>query len=354
MKRAIFVLIFSLCVQSLLLGDAPAPMMLQDESQELIVYNRILAKVNGKTISVIDVMKRMDLFLQHHYPHLVSSKVARFQYYNSQWRETLAQIIDQELMLADSERLEIKVSEAEIREEMLTRFGPNIIQTLDNMNLTHEEARKMIVDEMIVQRMMWYRVNAKALNTVNPRDIKTAYHKHCEKNPALEEWRYQVLSVRAADKALSEALAHKAFDILQQKHLEFATLPQELNTQMEATSEGMNVALSPELQADEKSISASHKEALKSLTPGAISPPIAQVNRIDNTVVYRIFHLIEHTKKTLPSFESMADKLKDELLQEAFDKGNAHYIARLRQRLGYDEKHMLETLPPDFQPFNLR
>ena len=74
----------------------PHPAVSFEGNESLIVYNRILAKVNGKTLSVIDVMRKMDLFLQRNYPHLVDSKVARFQFYSSQWRETLAQMIDQE------------------------------------------------------------------------------------------------------------------------------------------------------------------------------------------------------------------------------------------------------------------
>ena len=35
-------------------------------------------------------------------------------------------------------------------------------------------------------------------------------------------------------------------------------------------------------------------------------------------------------------------------------KENSTYITKLRERLGYDEKHMLESLPDDFQPFALK
>jgi hypothetical protein len=50
----------------------------------------------------------------------------------------------------------------------------------------------------------------------------------------------------------------------------------------------------------------------------------------------------------------MADRLKEDLLQQAAGKENSLYIVKLRDRLGYDEKRMMETLPPDFQPFVLK
>ena len=91
-------------------------------SQHLVVNNRILAKVNDKTISVLDVMKKMDVFLTRYYPHLSDSTTARYQYFSSQWKDVLSQMIDNELMLADAEKLELKVTDAEVRETIIERL----------------------------------------------------------------------------------------------------------------------------------------------------------------------------------------------------------------------------------------
>lgn len=339
---------------SLNADPSPSSLLAPAEPQELIVYNRILAKVNGKTISVIDVMKKMDLFLQRYYPQYASSKSGRYQYYSTQWKETLAQMIDQELMMADAEHLELKVSDAEVREEMLDRFGPAIIATLDQMGMTYEEARKMIYAEMVVQRIMWYRVNSKALNSVNPQEIKDAYKKYCEKNPSLEEWKYQVLSLRSANQKASEALAQKAADLIHSAaQTDIAAVSEQIKTD-ESEDNPVSVTLSPEIKADEKSIALAHKEVLKTLKPGSYSAPIAQVSRVDQSTVYRIFYLKEYAKKETPPFEKLSEQLKDELLQQAASKENLQYICKLRERLSYDDKHMMEALPADFQPFALR
>jgi hypothetical protein len=335
------------CCLSSLASDENTPSIPEhEEPQELIVYNRILAKVNEKTISVIDVMKKMDLFLQKYYSHLADSKLARYQFYSSQWKEYLTQMIDQELMIADAEKLEVKVTDAEVREEILTRFGTNIMAVLDKLGFTYDEARKMIHDEILVQRMIWFRVNSKALTRVNSFDVKEAYRQFCEKNPELEEWQYQVLSIRSANKNASGALAVRAFELLQSK-LELNAVADQLKT----PEETIFVTLSPEMQLDEKNVSDAHKEVLKTLSENSFSQPIAQISRADQSVVYRIFYLKKHSKKVLPPFEKMADQLREELLQEAAYRENTHYIAKLRDRLGFDEKYMTETLPKDFQPF---
>ena len=163
MKTYIFTLASICCLAPLASDEVAPPTLEHEDTQELVIYNRILAKVNDKTISVIDVMKKMDLFLQKYYPHLVDSKLARYQFYSAQWRDHLTQMIDQELMLADAAKIELKVADAEVREEIMNRFGPNIMTILDQLGLTYDEARKMIYDEMIMQRMIWFRVNSKAL-----------------------------------------------------------------------------------------------------------------------------------------------------------------------------------------------
>ena len=344
-------LAFLLCVSPLLAEESPPPVFEHEEPHEIVVYNRILAKVNDKTISVIDVMKKMDLFLQKYYPQFIGSKMARFQFYSSQWREYLTQMIDQELMLVDAEKLEVKATDAEVREEMLTRFGPNIMPILDELGLTYDEARQMIQEEMLVQRMIWFRVHSKALTKVKSVDIKEAYKQFCEKNPELEEWLYQVLSIRSPDREASGAIAARAFELLQSK-LDIAAVCDEIKPTTE--EETLSVSLSPEMRADEKSVSSLHKEVLKTLSENAFSNPIAQVSRADNSTVYRIFYLKKHSKKVLPPFTKMAEQIKDQLLQEAAFKENTHYLTKLRDRLGYDEKHMIETLPKDFQPFAIR
>ncbi len=350
MKRLLLISLLSLLTCPFLQGEPKPAFAAQGEPDDLIVHNRILAKVNGKTISVIDLMRKMDLFLQRNYPHLVSSKLARYQYYSSQWRQTLTLMIDQELMLADAAHMQVKITDSDVREEVLSRFGPNVMATLDNLGITYDEARTMTHDEMLVQRIMWYRVQAKAFSNVNPQEIKEAYRKYCAKNPPREQWRYQVLSIRSTQREQSEMLAKRAFDLLRDKRMEMAALPPHLKSEDEKTT----VTLSPELEADEKNLSDSHKVVLKDLKPGSFSTPVSQVSRADQSIVYRIFYLKDYSIQKTPPFEKMAEDLREELLQEAFARENAQYITKLRERLGFDEKHMLETLPPDFQPFAVR
>ena len=90
MKR-LLALLLSL---SPLVVHANLPYPMTEESEELIVNNRILANVHGKAFSVLDVMKQMDVFLKRHYPQYLASKPARCQYYMENWKNTLNEMIN--------------------------------------------------------------------------------------------------------------------------------------------------------------------------------------------------------------------------------------------------------------------
>ncbi len=323
------------------------------QQQQLIVNNRILTKVNEQTISVLDVMKKMDVFLNRYYPEYANSINARHQYFTSQWRATLTQMIDNELMLADAEKLELKVTDAEVREAILERFGPNIMISLDKLQLSYEEARKMVHTDIIAEKMTWYRINSKAVQSVNPQDIKQAYKSYLIKNPAKEQWEYEVLSIRTKSEEAGKLFAEKTYAMMQTSEQSFEELVQDLKNECTDDPE-ISINLSEEFKTDTKTISDSHKQALMSLVVNSISEPIRQLSKADQSVVYRIFHLKNHIKLPQQSFSKVANKLREELLNIAATKESALYLGKIRKKFGYDSQSIQQEIPADFQPFVLK
>lgn len=348
MKKTIFGLTFFLFASLAISEELPYA---QEDSGHLIVNNRILARVNNKTISVLDLMKKMDVFLAKSYPHLVNSPQARYQFFSSGWRNVLNQMIDTELMLADAEKLELKISDADIREQLHERFGPNIMPTLDKLGITYDEAWQMIYAENAVQRMTWYRVNSKAINKIGPQDIKEAYKKYCLLNPAVETWKYQVLSIRASDEAKGTNAAAKARENLLKEKVDFQILAQKMKELFDST---VTFNVSEEYEVTGKNLSDSHKKILASLPIGSYSEPVTQISRFDQSVVHRIFYLKDHIVSALPTFEEKSEALYETLVQEAIDQETKVYLAKLRERFGFDEKHFQLEIPEDFVPFSFR
>ncbi len=322
----------------------PPPLELS-QTPPIAVQNSIAAKVNGKTISMMDVKKKMDMIFHQRYAHLKGSPQALYQFYTASWRPILMEMIDSELILADATDHEIKISDAEVREAMENRFGPNTLLTLDEIGLPYEEASKMMRDEMIVQRMSWWFIQAKAMQSVTPSEIKQAYKAHIEKNPAYQELTYRIVSVRG-DKCREGA--RKIHQYLVEKGVSPELFASEL------TAIAPQAQVSSAYTASDLEISETHKTPLSMLSPGSFSAPITQKSRTAKQQIVRIFYLAERKEHPSPTFQELGSTLQGELMQKALAEHSQHYVQKLRKRYGFDPLFLQSSLPEDMHPFSFQ
>lgn len=339
MKKLLFILIGG--------GSLAAnPLMDYQPEQKIAVQNAILTKVNGNTISMMDVKKKMDVIFFQNYPEMAESSQARYQFYEASWRHVLRDMIDNELIIADALDKEIKLTDGEIREAVEERFGPNMTETLDKIGLTPEEARKMIKNEMIVQRMSWWFVQQKALTSVTPQDIRQAYRLYIKEHPAYSEWSYRVVSIRSQDEA--SELVNQVYSLLTQS----GKTPEQMENELkELSSDTVKISISNEYTAKTEDLSEAHRASIEPLEPGTYSKPTFQVSRRDKSAVHRIFYLVGKNDFSAPTFEQMSGRLRDELVQKAAMEESQDYISKLRKHYGYDGK---ESVPDDLNPFALQ
>ncbi len=321
-----------------------------EEPQEIVIYNRILARVGNKTISVLDLVKKMDVFLTSHYPQMMESKMARFQFYTSNWREVLQQMVDAELTLTDAGEKDFGIKEGEIRESLLEKFGPNVMVTLDKCGLSYEEARKMVQDELVVGRMNWFKVQAKALQEVGPQDIRNAYKDYLVEHPSEDEWTYQVMSIRSPHREISEKLAQEAFSLIHEAKADFASIRDKLEERKKENAE-LAVSISEELTATDRTISSAHRKGLEGLKAGECSSPITQISGNGQIPVQRIFLLKQRTVKSAPAFQDIKDQLKQKQIETVMQREDRIYKERLRHR--YNHLLAFEELPSHFEPFSI-
>lgn len=330
----------------------------KSQHKELIVNNRLLATVNDHPISVLDVMKKMDLYLDKHHPEVQQSVESRFQFYSSQWREFFKEIVKSELILADAasqKDTNMKVNEADVRQEIQERFQPNVMEALDRLGLSYEEARKMIHDELLTERMLGRNVQAKAYFSVTPKLVEIAYSDIYEKVPPQEEYIYQVVTVRAPEERIGQGLAEKAREEIILASCDLESFPKNFKEKQNIQlSSDIEVGVSKEYRSNISQISDAHKEVLLSLKPGEISAPTLQKRGKDETSVYRIFHLKQIQKTTPPSFNLVYDKLRGELIEKNYSLEMDTYLKKLYKTYGYDPKEVEKRLPANFQPFNIQ
>ena len=321
-----------------------------EESKQITVNNRILAKVNGKAISVIDLMKKMDMLFYKAFPEYTSSTPARFQFYLMNWKKVLQDLIDKELIMADAEEIKMQVSSGDVRQEMEMLFGPNIIANLDKIGLSFEEASRMIYSDILIKRMLYIRGQAKAIKQATPQVVWDAYADFSKNNIRPDIWKYYVVTIRDPSKTKGAEAAHQAHRILEEDHIALQEVPERLKG-LASVSPTTKVTVSEEYTHNEKEMSPAYKTILSNLTPGQYSHPSPQKSRADGSTVYRIFFLKEFKAGGSIPFQEVAKQLKDKIIDEAATKETEQYIKKLRKHFDVQEIHFEEEGQDKFEPF---
>ncbi len=335
MKR--FLVFMFLSVATLQAAFQTAPLFEND--QNLVINNRVLLKINGKPISVMDVVRKMDLIFYRQFPELASSSAARYQFFTNGWEGMLGAVIDDHLIVADAEEKGIEIKEGEVREELESLFGPDVVFNLDKLGLTLEEALELLKMELTVQRMNMMMVRSKAITEVHPKQVYQRYEQMLKEHAPQDQWVYQVLSFRGEE---HEQLANEAFRFLNEQHLPFEEVIAIIG------SPNVELSLSEDYEREEASLSLAHKAVLQTLTVGAFSAPLCKES------VSRIFCLKEFRVGEPTPFNSVAEKLKLELTQEASSRHNEAYRLKLRKHYGITPRYLKRVIPENFEPFALR
>ncbi len=320
--------------------------IIPNNEPKIVLNNKPLMRVNGKVISLIDVVKKMDLLIHEYALDAGNSKTALYQFYMANWKDTLDELVADQLILADAKEKEVEVSEGEIREEIEDRFGPNVMANLHQLNLQYDEAKEMIEAEITVRRMVGFKVYSKAQQGVTPKNIKEAYSSYLESNPPMDKWKYQVLSIRGKNQADCEKIADMASQLITDCK-DLGILTEKLKS--DNPYENVTINLSNEYEKNENDVSNAHRSALATLKIDDYSQPVKQISRHDNSTVYRLFHLKSHETQEATSFPDLYDQLSSYLLHQAADKEKKVYISRLKERFGTSN-----FITDEYRPFELQ
>lgn len=330
---------FQLDAQVSLLGSQAQP-------EHIVINNRVLAKVNGKPISVIDLMKKMDLLFYKEFPQYTSIPEARYQFYLANWNSMLKELIHKELILADAEENKVPVGTGEVRQEMEHLFGPNIIGNLDKIGMTFDEAWKIIEGDILLHRMLFIRVNSKATREVTPKVVFANYDDYAKENIVLDKWTYRVISVRDKDPTVGAAAANVAYQLLTIDEVPLSELAEKLKDHSTTSKSSINIS---ELFVHSgKELSESHREILEKMKPKTYSMPIAQKSK-DKSLVFRFFYLEDMSPGGAPPFKDAESKIKEKLLSKEMNEKGEAYVKKL-----YTHFDVQEMYPEGFEPFSFK
>lgn len=356
MKNNKFLLLLCVCqcVGSSGYTVGESMMFASEDSKKIAINNRILANVNGKAISVLDVMKKMDIQFYRSFPQYTSSTPARFQFYQLHWKKILQDLIDKELIMADAADNKLQVTNGDVRQDMEQLFGPNIHENLHKVGVSYPEAWKSVYDDIVIKRMIYIRSTSKALKRVTPQVVQTAYQEFAKANMRPDQWIYSVISIRDKDKKIGADAAQIVYRLLtdNQNPVPMKDLVEKARS-ITTVAPTTKITVSEEFSHDDPVISASYKESLLKLTSGSFSHPEAQTSRADGSTVYRIFYLKEWKQGGPIPFQEVGDKIKERLLEQAAAEETEAYLKRLHKHFDVHECHLEEIGEEKFEPFHL-
>lgn len=318
----------------------------------LVVNNRVLAKVNGKVVTVVDVMKKMDMLLFREHPDALQSNEKRYQYYMSSWQDLLMDMIDRELVLQDAEEKGIPASSGDVREELEEIFGPNVLLNLEKAQLSYEEAWQMLRADILIRRMLQFQVNARVHPKVTPNEVRLAYDGYVHSLRGSQKWVYRIVSVRGTDDAKKIQAAEKIIQLLKSGGQTFDTLEEQVQEQMK--DEAIHVSVSPVFSQARQEMTESIYQTLSSLEAGAMSQPIVQKSRTENSDVVRIYCLSEKGDVTIAPFAQMESDLKEKMTRRLIFQETQEYFIQLQKQYDVRPEEIAKALPENFQPFMLR
>ena len=306
------------------------------EQPSVKIQNTILTKINEKTISVFDIVKKLDVAFYRSFPELINNPGAKCQFYRSNWKHFLSEMINTELIVLDTKGKELHLTDGDVREEIEKRFGPNVRYTLETLNVSYEEAFNMVKNDLIVQRMYGSFVYEKALKNVTPKRIKEEYQKYLKENPPLDIWNYQIISISDED---AKSVADNAFSLLKEQKI---TLD-DLQTQFPKSS----ISISSPYEVSSKDVSQNYFEILNNLDPGSFHMPIESKDKKS----FKIFYLKDYNKKLPSNFSEMYKTIRTNLLQKDVAHFSELYFKKLKNQFGYNQNQIF--VPEDFEPFSL-
>lgn len=310
--------------------------------KKIEIHNRVLAKVNDKVISVIDLKNYMNFIFYKLYPNK-EDILEKYKFYSSGWMDLLKEMINTEFIEQEFEKKKLKVENNEIQKRMKTLFAPDIMKTLEKLNLPYEIAKNLVKKDLIKEKLIGYFVHYKVLQKITPEVIKKHYLDFLKKNPEKTIWKYKIISANVEEEKKFFNNLHKI--CIEKENFEKLDL-KKIEEQNQAKIKVSNYQISS------YEISEKIKNILKNLKPKSFSTPILQKNRKTQKEAYKIFYLEDSEVKKPPSFNEMADKIKEKLFQKEYTKELHKYFYNLQKSYNFDENTILVS--ENFIPFSIK
>ncbi len=322
-KKSPFCKAYSFFNRTLILFAAVLLVIVSLKPAESSSVNRIVAHVNGESITLFDLEKRVEMFLGL-FEDISLDELPPVQQEETR-RHVLEQMINDILMRQEAERYQIEVRTREIQEHVERVKQNNNMsqeefeQDLHAQGLSLEDYKEQIRDSMLRQRVMNIMVQRKTV--VTSEQIKEYYEDNIENFKKERKVHLTVLVVPRVEEAES------LLDKIKNGEYQFREAAEKYS-QGPAASEGGDIGM---VRWDR--MRPEWREALKNMKADEISEPFAMQGQ---GVLLRIEEI--HDEGAVP-IEEVEEEIRDELFDKKLEKRFDEYIQGLRDRAVIDIRY---------------
>lgn len=300
--------------------------------KELFINNKILFRFKNNTITIMDVIHKMNLLFYKSYPHLIHSNISKMQFYSGLFPVLAEAVIDDFLIVADAEEKKISVDIRDVKREIEKFFGDALIDVTNAFNMTEEDVFKIIQRDLIVQKMLGVMVRSRATMFVSPNKIKEAYKEKLKNYKQEKFWSYVILTLDSASVDSTLTFAEEIYD----KIISNGFFKEEEILQL-ASEKNIEIKISNLLQGTENSLSQMHRGILIAADSNLCSKPISyKKDKI------RLFVIKEFSITKEKSFSELEEQLHSELLEKLFEKQELIYREKLREKYSFHKDILIK------------
>lgn len=323
---------------------------LQSEENKIVVNNVVLARIHGKTITLLDAVKKMDLVMMRFYPETFASSKERCTFYKSQWKSMVVELINQELIVQAAEVLQIPVSQGDVRQELEEMFGPQVMINIERAGLTYSEAWDMVKTDIIIRRMMHWQIASHVQTEVRPDDIRKSYDEYLTDGKSRAQYSYRMSTFKGDEVAKLEPIAKEAYELIASgKNL--SDLEGILKDKLEAQK--ITLSISDLIEQDAEEMAETVLATVGNLEEGKASAPQVQRGRVSGVPCMRMYVLEKKNISPPKSFEEMSENLRQTIMEERYAQQSAGYFSKLRKDFNVDIDSIFAALPANFAPFSM-
>lgn len=334
-------LLASVVFSTALSGESPP-----SRRTSIVVENRVLATVRDQVITVMDVVKKLDMVFCQQFPQYRSVPEARYEFYRSNWRKVLEELVDRQLIISMAEEKQFTVTNGDIREELEEVFGPNVMMSLYEEGLSMHEVQEMMKADILLRRIISFYVHSPVMHAITPEVLRIAYQKRIEELKGREGWVWRSVTVKAKGTDCPKEEADKIW-----KQLEKERRP--IEAVLSSLPDTIECVISSPFRSEYNEVSPTVRDVLETLPLHSFSEPVPFTSRTDPRQCWRCYTVDERCAIALPTFAELEEALRQELAAPEITKHTVTFFNDLRKQYHVQHLFTSEQLV-SFEPFHLK